>query len=111
VAVGVEVALGVGVTVGEGVPVGVGLGGGPPCAQYLPPVLEAFKLLPTDPPQTIISAPVHTAVCECLAAGALLLLVAVQLSASELYFPPVSKSSKPVVPPQTIISLSVHTAK
>jgi len=58
----------------------------------------------------IIAVPVQTAVCECRAAGALLVLVAVQLSASGVYLPPVSKSSKPVVPPQTSISLLVHTA-
>jgi hypothetical protein len=39
-------------------PVGVGVGG-TDCAQYLPPV---FKLLPLEPPQTIISRSVQTAV-------------------------------------------------
>ena len=78
-------------------------------AQYLAPVFEEFLLLPTDPPQTTISLPVQTAVCECRAAGALLMAVAVQLSVSGVYLPPVSKSSKPVVPPQTIISLLVQT--
>jgi hypothetical protein len=60
---GVEVGIAVDVAVGLGVTVdmGVGLGGSPDCAQYLPPVFEMSKLLPTDPPQTIISLPVHTA--------------------------------------------------
>ena len=44
------------------------------------------------PPQTIISLPVHTAVCEFRAAGALVVLVAVQLSVLGLYLPPVLKS-------------------
>jgi hypothetical protein len=40
--------------------VGVGVGVGPDCAQYLPPV---FNQLPQpNPPHTIISLPVHTAV-------------------------------------------------
>jgi len=56
---------------------------------YLPPV---FKSAPLDnPPQTIISLPVHTAVCTCRPAGALVVLVAVQLSALGLYLPPVFK--------------------
>jgi len=59
----------------------------------------------TSPPQTIISVPVHTAVCWSRAAGALVVLVAVQLSVPGLYRPPVFKTL-----PQTIISLPVHTA-
>jgi len=45
-------------------------------------------------------------------AGALLVLVAVQLSVPGLYRPPVLKTLAPLsgVPPQTIISLPVHTA-
>jgi hypothetical protein len=43
--------------------------------------------------------------------GALVLLVAVQLSVLGLYRPPVSKKVLlPFHPPQTIISLPVHTA-
>jgi hypothetical protein len=53
---------------------------------YLPPV---FKALPSDPPQTIISLPVHTAVCWSRASGALVVLVAVQLSVVGLYLAPV----------------------
>ena len=44
------------------------------------------------PTQTIISLPVHTAVCKCRASGALVVLVAVQLSALGSYLPPVLKS-------------------
>ena len=58
VAVAVGVGVGVNVAVAVAVAVGVGVGGGP--AQYRPPVLK--KLLPSVPPQTIISLPVHTAV-------------------------------------------------
>jgi hypothetical protein len=59
----------------------------------------------------IISLPVHTAVCETRAAGALVVLVAVQLSVLGLYLPPVFKSIfMSPLPPQTIISLPVHTA-
>ena len=54
------VAVGVGVALGVGDAVGVGVGGGPPCAQYLPPVLK--KLEKFLPPQTIISLPVQTPV-------------------------------------------------
>ena len=60
VAVGLGLEVGVGVTVAVGV--GVGVAEGPDCAQYLPPVLVT-KLEPSsDPPQAIISLPVHTAV-------------------------------------------------
>jgi len=63
VGVGVAVADGVGVSVGVGVAVAVGVGvgvGEPDCAQYLPPVFKA--LVPLNPPQTIISPPLQTAV-------------------------------------------------
>ena len=49
--------------------------------------------------------------CDRLgAAGALVVLVAVQLSVLGLYLPPVFKTPLPSYPPQTIISLPVHTA-
>src|SRR6266699_992940 len=64
---------------------------------------------PFNPPQTIISLPVHTAVCSYRPAGALVALVAVQLSAPGLSRPPVFKKL-PLNAPQTIISLPVHTA-
>jgi hypothetical protein len=77
-------------------PVGVG--------PYLPPLFRS--MLPLYPPQTIISLPVQTAVCKYRAPGALLVLVAVQLSVLGLYLPPVLSAA----PPHTIISLPHHTA-
>jgi len=63
------------------------------------------------PPQTIISVPVHTAVWLNRGEGALVVLVAVQLSVLGLYLPPVLRPEPPVLsPPQTIISLPVQTA-
>ena len=62
------------------------------------------------PPQIIISLPVHTAVCQYRAVGALVVLVAVQLSVLGLYLPPVLKEPVLPPPPNTIISLPVHTA-
>jgi hypothetical protein len=84
--VGVGVAVNVAVAVGVAVGVGVGVGAGQ-VAQYLPPVLK--KLLPLYPPQTIIWLPVHTAVWSHRAAGAPVVLVAIQLSVPGLYLPPV----------------------
>ena len=66
--------------------------------------------MPSPPPQTIISLPVQTAVCPARAPGALVVLVAVQVSVLGLYLPPVFKTPKPFTPPQTIISLPVQTA-
>ena len=65
VAVGVNAAVGVAVAVevAVGVAVGVGVGVGvdaPDWAQYLPPVFK--EPVPSSPPQTIISLPVHIAV-------------------------------------------------
>ena len=106
--VGVEEAVLVAVDVGLGVAVGVGVGV-PDCAQYLPPVLNLPRTPP--PPQIIISLPVQTAVCKVRGSGALMMLVAVQLSLPGLYLPPVLRTTgKPWSPPQTIISLPVHTA-
>jgi hypothetical protein len=56
VALGIAVAVAVAVALGVGVGVGVGPGG---TAQYLPPV---FRSSSPNPPQTIISVPVQTAV-------------------------------------------------
>jgi hypothetical protein len=70
---------------------------------YFPPVM--VKWLALIPPQTIISVPLHTAVCPDRAVGALLVLVADQLSVVGSYLPPVF-----VKLPQTIISLPVQTA-
>ena len=69
---------------------------------YLPPVFNKNWL--SCPPHTIISLPVHTAVCKYRAEARP--LVAVQLSVLGLYLPPVL----PAPAPQTIISLPVHTA-
>ena len=104
--VGVAVAVGLGVTVGGTVGVGVRFVA---CPQYLPPVSKVFKL-PPAPPQAIISLPVHTAVWEKRASGALVVLVAVQLSVPGSYRPPVFKKPPPLPPPQTIISPPVQTA-
>jgi hypothetical protein len=88
VGVGIGGTVAVGVTVAVRVGVGVGVGvEEPDCAQYLPPVLKTLTLL--YPPQTIISPPVQTAVCQKRAAGAPLVLVAVQLSVPVSYLPPV----------------------
>ena len=82
VALGVAVAVAVAVAVGVGEGVGVGVGPSA-AAQYLPPVFE-------PPPQTIISLSVQTAGAH-RAEGALLVLVAVQLSVLGSYLPPVLK--------------------
>jgi hypothetical protein len=61
---------------------------------YFPPVciLEKEKpLLSTWPPQTIISVPVQIPVKSSRPAGALVVVVAVQLSLEGLYLPPVLK--------------------
>ena len=97
---GVGVGVGVGLAVAEGVALGVGVGVGPGgAAQYFPPVLKKVPT-PTDPPQTIISlpVPVQTAACDSRAAGALVVLVAVQLSVLGSYRPPVFKMFKMLVP-------------
>src|SRR5437667_55356 len=57
-----------------------------------------------------MSLPVHTAGCKALPSGALVVLVAVQLSELGLYLPPVLKNVPPSHPPQTIISLPFQTA-
>jgi hypothetical protein len=63
-----------------------------------------------DPPQTIISLPVQTAVGTYRALGASVVLVDVQLFGPGLYLPPVLKIVGGFHPPQTIISLPIHTA-
>ena len=69
-------------------------------------------MLPSKPPQTIISLPVHTALWSRRALGAPLVAVdAPQLSVAGLYRPPVPSPVPPKsAPPQMIISLPVHTA-
>lgn len=76
---------------------------------YRPPVLRLlFGLL--NPPQTIISVPVQTAVCQTRTSGALVILVEVHVSVFGLYLPPLLRLVMLFTPPQTIISLPVHTA-
>src|SRR4030095_14647783 len=58
---------------------------------YLPPVFKLQEPSHPSPPQMIISFPVQTAVCPTRPAGALVVLVAVQLSVLGLYLPPVVK--------------------
>ena len=70
--------------IGGAVGVGVGVVGG--CAQYLPPVFT--RPLPPCPPHTTISLPVQTPANWFRAVGAFVVLVAVQLSVSGLYLPP-----------------------
>ena len=75
---------------------------------YLPPVLKIVGGF--HPPHTIISLPVHTAVCWNRPEGTLVVLVAVQLFVPGSYLPPVFKKLKSSHPPQMIISLLVQTA-
>jgi len=63
-----------------------------------------------NPPQTIISLPVQTAVWKFRASGALVVLVVVQVSVLGLYLPPVFNPPLLPTPPQTMISLPVQTA-
>src|SRR5438445_11651884 len=82
---------------------------------YSPPVFNSWKPLSSKyPPQTIISLPVHTAVCSARAEGALVIVVAIQLFAAGRYSPPVFKKIRLFgmsnYPPQTIMSLPVQTA-
>jgi hypothetical protein len=104
--VGRDIVIGAGFGVGVGDGVGVVVKGSP---QYLPPVSKV--LIPSYPPQTIISVPVQVAVCTSRPIGALLVLIAVQLSVPGLYLPPVLKVLPLFpTPPHTIISVPVQTA-
>ena len=77
-------------------------------AQYLPPVFKSRAVNSAPDDHFAVRS---TLLCETVrAAGALVVLVAVQLSVLGSYLPPVFKWSEPSVPPQTIISLPVHTA-
>ena len=72
---------------------------------YLQPLLR--RLEPSQPPQTIISAPVQTAVrSSTVGPKGVPMLVAIQVSVEGLYLPPVWKTSIP----HTIISVPVQTA-
>ena len=50
---------------------------------YLPPVFKSPKLKALNPPQTIISVPVQTAVWYSRSEGAFIVLVAVQVSSMQ----------------------------
>src|SRR6266851_3883517 len=58
---------------------------------YRPPVLNRLRSVTESPPQTIISLPVQTALGPSRALGAPTVLVAVQVSVSGSYRPPVLK--------------------
>ena len=74
---------------------------------YRPPVL-VFVVI-DEPPQIIISAPVHTAVCPSLDEGQSIPVdVGVQLFKAGVYLPPVFMIAAPL--PQIIISVPVQTA-
>src|SRR5439155_20789070 len=76
---------------------------------FFPPALTS-EFTPT-PPHTTISLPVQTAVCPPRPSGAVVVLVAAQLSVLGLYLPPVFKYWRlSSCPPQMIISLPVQTA-
>src|SRR6266481_869650 len=70
---------------------------------YLPPVFKLLCESKLKPPHTIISLPVHTAVCPSRARGAPVVPTTAQVFVAGSYRPPVFKSSNPSVPPQTII--------
>ncbi len=76
---------------------------------YRPPVFSSP--FGPRPPQTIISSPDQTALCQRLPSGAPVRLVSVQVSAAGSYRPPVlSVSSSQELPPQMISSLPVQTS-
>src|SRR5438874_787314 len=82
---------------------------------YSPPVFNSWKPLSSKhPPQTIISLPVHTAVCSARAEGALVILVTTQLFVAGHYSPPVCRKmllfGMSKYPRQTNMSLPVQTA-
>jgi hypothetical protein len=59
---------------------------------YRPPLFNLQLLQHPSPPQMIISLPVHTAVCDSRASGALTVLVGVHVSLVGLYRAPLFKS-------------------
>jgi len=74
---------------------------------YYPPVLVDAH----NSPQTIISLPVHTAVCPQRADGAPATGSGRHVSVVGLYLAPVlTKNELLSIPPHTIISVPVHTA-
>ena len=78
---------------------------------YLPPVFEIAAECVDSAPDDHFAASSRLPCDQSRASGALVVLVAVQLSVLGSYLPPVFKTSKlRLSPPQTIISLPVHTA-
>ena len=80
---------------------------------YLPPVFT--KPTPLSPPQTIISVPVQTALCESRGSGTPEPPVPDQLSEMGSYWPPLLNKKRWLymsvqLPPHTIISVPVQTA-
>src|SRR6266852_4280811 len=57
---------------------------------YRPPVFQTWTLKPSvyQPPQTIISVPVQTAVCSKRASGTFTVLVGIHVSKAGSYRPP-----------------------
>ena len=77
---------------------------------YRPPLFRSVGVS-SLPPQTIISLPVHTALCRYRATGTFApVLVGTHVSVPGVYRPPSFKLPLLPLPPQTIISLPVHTA-
>jgi hypothetical protein len=87
-----------------------GAGGCPSVRARLvtPASIQKIQVIPST--QMIISLLVQTDVGKPRADGALVVLVAVQLSVPGLYFPSSFKAMPPKNPPQTIISLPDQTA-
>ena len=75
----------------------------------MPPVFKNAAVEVSAPDDHFAAGP-HRGVVEYRASGALVVLVAVQLSVLGLYLPPVLNTGAISTPPQTIISLPVHTA-
>src|SRR3989442_632879 len=74
---------------------------------YFPPVLVTVTL---TPPQTTMTFPAQTAVCDWRAVGAPVVEFGVQLSIAGSYRPPVLRFPPNSAPPQTTITLPVQTA-
>ena len=78
---------------------------------YLPPVFKVAAAGIKLRPRRSFRCRSRPPYAQSRASGALVVLVAVQLSVLGLYLPPVLRTKLiPSCPPQTIISLPVHTA-
>ena len=75
-----------------------------------PAGVQNSSLLPCPPQSNHFAAGPDCRVKRARATGALIVLVAVQLSVLGLYLAPVFRKPMPFPPPHTIISLPVHTA-